>query len=283
MNPGNTANLGAFRPAVDVDLERLAGVPGGTVRLGLTFFGLRSDIPQIITQAGGQLTGFQTTPATQTNLVSLLTYEQRLLNNRLSIEVGRTNVFNYFFLPNSLDPFTHYSPVIQVDGDFPSTPYPTWGGRATYKLMPTWYLQAGAFEDNYRTATNYGSRIFATNQSSGAQILGEVGQRSEFSNDRYPSNLELGFMWNTRTGRTNLKGTGAPAIPLLQGPNYPGGGVIFFQGQKVLYRGPSRDVGPPQNIAVYGSFNAAVERPQPFNLDAMVGVNFTGFIPRAIA
>ncbi len=197
----------------------------------------------------------------------------------MSIEVGRTNVYNYFFLPNSLDPFTHYSSTIQVNGDFPSTPYPTWGGRATYKLTPTWYLQAGAFEDNYRTATNYGSRVFATNQSSGAQILAEVGQRSEFSNDPYPSNLEAGLEYNTRTGRTNLKGTGAPAIPLLQRPNYPGGGVIYFQGQKVIYRGPARDVGPPQNIAVYGSFDYAVDKPQPLDLDAMIGVNFTGFIP----
>ena len=279
VNIGHTANLGAFRPAVDVDLGRLGLIPGGTVRLGLTFFGLRSDIPQIITQAGGVFTGFQTTPATQTNLLSLATYEQRLLGNRLSIEVGRTNVYNYFFLPNSVDPFTHYSSTVQVGGDFPSTPYPVWGGRATYKLTPTWYLQAGAFEDNYRTATNYGSRVFATNQSSGAQILAEVGQRSEFSNDAYPSNLELGLEFNTRTGRSNLKGTGAPAIPLLQRPNYPGGYVAYFQGLKTIYRGPGRDVGPPQNIAVYGSFDVAADSPQPIDFDAMLGANFTGFVP----
>jgi len=279
VNPGHTANLGAFRPAVDVDLEKLDLIPGGTVRLGLTFFGLRSDIPQIITQAGGVLTGFQTTPATQTNLLSLATYEQRFMGGRLSVEAGRTNVYNYFFLPNSLDPFTHYSSTVQVGGDFPSTPYPVWGGRATYKLTPTWYAQVGAFEDNYRTATNYGSRVFATNQSSGAQILAEIGQRSEFSNDRYPSNLELGLEFNTRTGRSNLKGTGAPAIPLLQRPNYPGGYVAYFQGLKTIYRGPGRDVGPPQNIAVYGSFDVAADSPQPIDFDAMAGVNFTGFIP----
>ncbi len=279
VNTGNTANLGVFRPAVDVDLEKLGLIPGGTVRLGMTFFGLRSDIPQIITQAGGVLTGFQTTPATQTNLLSLATYEQRFLGGRLSVEAGRTNVYNYFFLPNSLDPFTHYSSTVQVGGDFPSTPYPVWGGRATYKLTPTWYAQVGAFEDNYRNATNYGSRVFATNQSSGAQILAEIGQRSEFSNDRYPSNLELGLEFNTRTGRSNLKGTGAPAIPLLQRPNYPGGYVAYFQGLKTIYRGPGRDVGPPQNIAVYGSFDVAADSPQPIDFDAMAGVNFTGFIP----
>lgn len=278
VDRGHTANLGALRPAVDLDLGKLVNLPGGNVHVGMTFFGLRSDIPQIITQAGGVLTGFQTTPATQTNLLSLLTYEQRLLGDRLSFEVGRTNIYNYFFLPNSLDPFTHYSTTVQVNGDFPSTPYPTWGGRATYKVTPTWYVQGGVFEDNYRTATNYGSRVFATNQSSGAQILAEVGQRSEFSNAAYPSNLELGFLWNTRTGRTNLKGTGAPASTLLQAANYPGGGVVFFQGQKVLWRGVRPDFGPPPNIAVYGSLDASVDKPQPIDFDAMLGVNFTGLV-----
>ncbi len=280
VNPGNTSNVGSFRPAVDVDLGKLGLIPGGTVRLGLTFYGLRSDIPQMASQTGGVLTGFQTTPVLQTNIVFLATYEQRFLGDRLSIEVGRTNAFNYFLLPNSLDPFSYYSTTFEADGDFGSAPYPVWGGRATYKVTPTWYLQAGAFEDNYRTSVGTASRIFGTNQSSGAQILAEIGQRSEFSNDPYPSNLELGLEYNTRTGRTNVKGTRAPAtILLLQRPNYPGGGVIYFQGLKTIYRGAARDVGPPANIAVFGTFNYAVDKPQPFDLDALIGVNFTGFIP----
>lgn len=279
VNPGYTSNLAAFRPAVDLDMERLVGLSGGTIRIGATFFGLRSDIPQFSTQTGGVLTGFQTRPALQTNILSVATYEQRLLGNRLSIEVGRTNMLNYFLLPNSLDPFFYFSTTIQANGDFGANAYPVWGGRATYKLTPTWYLQAGAFEDNYRTSVGTASRIFATNQSSGAQILAEVGQRSEFSNDRYPSNLELGLEYNTRTGRTNLKGTRAPATTFLQRPNYPGGGVIYAQGLKTIYRGAARDVGPPENIAVFGTFNYAVDKPQPFDLDASVGVNFTGFIP----
>ncbi len=275
---GQTTNLGAFRPAADFDLGRIAGLTGANIHVGLTFFGVRSDLPQILSQTGGVLTGFQSTPATQTNILSVLTYEQRFMGDRLSIEAGRTNVFNYFLLPNSLDPFTHYSSTFQVDGDFNSTPYPVWGGRVTYKVTPTWYVQAGAFEDNYRYAVNYGDR-FGTNLNSGAQILAEVGQRSEFSNDPYPSNLEAGFEWNTRTGRSNLKGTGAPAIALFQQTNYTGGGVFFLQGLKTLWRGDRGENGPPPNIAVYGSLNASVDKPQPIDMDAMIGVNFTGLIP----
>ena len=281
-DPKHTFNLAALRPAIDFDLERLVGIPGGTVHLGLTFFGLRGDTPQDITQAGGFLTGFQTTPATETDILSVLTYEQRFMNGKLSVEAGRTNVFNYFLLPNSLDPFANYSGTFVVTGDFPSTPYPTWGGRATYKFAPTWYVQGGAFEDNYPAATSYGDR-FGIGRSPGAQILAEVGQRSEFSNSAYPSNLEAGAEWNTRDGRLNLKGTGAPAIPLLQRPNYPGGGVLFMQGEKVLWRGAghpnSLPLAPPTNIALYGALNVSVSKPQPIDMDATAGVIFTGFIP----
>ena len=168
--------------------------------------------------------------------------------------------------------------TIEVNGDFPSVPYPVWGGRATYKLTPTWYVQAGAFEDNYRSAVNYGDRLGA-NLNSGTQILAEIGQRSEFTNDAYPSNLEAGFEWNTRTGRSNLKGAAAPAIPLFQRTNYPGGGVVYFQGLKTVWRGARGNVGPPANIAVFGSLDVAVDKPQPIDFDMMAGVNFTGFIP----
>ncbi len=278
VDTGHTGNLGAFRPSVDLDLQRLVGLPGGNLHVNVSIFGLQSDSPQIISQAGGVLTGFQTLPVTQHVLLSRLTYEQRLLNDRLSIEVGRTNVYNHFLLPNSLDPFTHFSTTFQVVGDFNSPPYPVWGGVATYKLTPTWYVQGGAFEDNYYSAVNYGNR-FGIGPAPGAQILAEVGQRSEFSNAAYPSNFEAGFMWNTRTGRLNLKGTGAPAIPLLQAANYPGGGVIFLQGLQTVWRGAQRPVGPPANIGIYGSLSASVDKPQPIDMDAMVGVNFTGFIP----
>ena len=280
--PGQTNNLFVFRPSADLDLQKLVGIPGGNVHLGLTFFGLRDDIPQVITQAGGVMTGFQTTPSTQTNLVSLLTYEQRFLGGRLSIEAGRTNVYNYFLLPNSLDPFTHFSSTFQVVGDFNSNPYPVWGGRATYRITPTWYVQAGAFEDNYRYAVNEGDR-FGTGQSTGAQILGELGYRSEFANAAYPANLEVGFEWNTtRAGdrANNQKGTAAPiVVPITSAGAFAGGGVIFAQAQQVVWRGPDRTGGPPANVALYGALDASVDKPQAIDFDMLAGVNVTGFIP----
>ncbi|WP_428374253.1 carbohydrate porin [Lichenicoccus sp.] len=127
---GQTYNLGFIAPAVDLDLGRIAGISGGNVHVQVTVFGLRSNIPNIITDVGGFLTGYQTTPAPSTTPVALtsLTYEQKLLDDKLSVEVGRTNLYHYFLLGNGLDIFTNASSTLSVDGDFNSYPFPVWGG-----------------------------------------------------------------------------------------------------------------------------------------------------------
>ena len=82
--------------------------------------------------------------------LGLLTYEQKMFDDRLAIEFGRTSAYHYFFLPNGLDSFTNTSTVVYADSDFLPAVWPLWGARATYYLTHTWYLQAWAFEDNYR-------------------------------------------------------------------------------------------------------------------------------------
>jgi porin len=277
-----TENLFAIAPTLDVDLGKAAGITGGNIHITTTFLTLRANEPNYVIDGGGALVSNQQgVPALSGHFfyLSQATYEQRLLNDRLSLEVGQTSVYRYFFLPNSLDPLTHYSTTIVVNGDFPTTPFPTWGGRATYKLPSSnWYVQAGAFEDNFRRATNY-PLAFGTRGSSGAQILAEVGYRSEFSNAAYPANLEAGVLYNTRSGYSNIKGSPAPASRFLTGANYPGGGVIYAQGLQTLWRGAPNASGPPANINVYGSFNVAVDKPQPIDFDALLGFNFTGLIP----
>ncbi len=277
--PGNTNNLGLVRPAVDIDLSKLIGLPGGNVHAADTIYFYRSNIPGMVINTGGELTGYQTTPFSAKTVITLLTYEQKSFGGKLSTEIGRANVSRYYFIPNSLDPFSYPSPVLNSDADFNSPPYGVWSGNASYRLTPTWYLQAGAFEDNYRRAVAR-PYAFGVRDSSGAQVLGELGYRSEFDNARYPANMELGFEWNTRgTDLTNQKGKTLTATRATVATGYPGGGVIFWQGGKVLWRDGGPRVGPPKNIQVFSSLDVAVDKPQPIDLDALVGVNFTGFIP----
>lgn len=47
----------------------------------------------------------------------------------------------------------------------------------------------------------------------------------------------------------------------------------------MLWRGAPNPSGPPKNIALYGSGGVSYDKPQPFDADALAGVNFTGFLP----
>ena len=276
-----TENLLAIAPALDVDLGKAAGITGGNIHITGTFLTLRANEPNYVIDGGGALVSNQQgVPALSGHYfyLSQATYEQRLLNDRLSIEAGQTSVYRYFFLPNSIDPLTHYSTTVLQVGDFATVPFPTWGGRATYKLSPFWYAQVGAFEDNFIRATNYPLAL-GTRNSSGAQVLGEIGYRSEFTNAAYPANLEVGVEYNTRSGYSNVKGSPAPASRFTTAADYPGGGVIYMQGLQTIWRGAANPGGLPANISVYGSADLAVDKPQPVNFDAILGMNFTGLIP----
>ena len=275
---GNTAALAIFRPSVDIDLGRIAGITGGILHGSLTWWFSKNDEPGAIAQLGGALDGYQVTPILEASTLTRLTYEQLLLKGKLDLEVGKTNVHQFFFIPNSLDPFSYDSTVLYVDSDFNSIPYAQWMGRASYKLTPAWYLQGGVFTDDYERVVRNGWN-FGNEDAVGVQIVNEVGYRTSFATEAYPANLEAGFVWDTRTGYGNVKGAGNLATPATTAANYPGGGVVFFQGAKVISRGPSRPGGlPPASLQLYSQLDVAVDKPQPFDLDASVGANLTGLL-----
>ena len=275
---GNTSNLAILRPTVDLDLGRILGLQGASLHGSVTYWFSKSDEPVSVAQLGGALDGYQVTPILEASVLTRLTYEQLLLKGKLDVEVGKANVHQYFFIPNSLDPFTYDSTLLYVDSDFNSIPYGQWMGKATYKLTPAWYLQGGAFTDDYLRAVKNGWN-FGDESAVGAQIIGEAGYRTTFATEAYPANLEAGFVWDTRTGYGNVKGTGNLASKLNTAADYPGGGVVVFQGAKVISRGPTRQGGlPPANLQLYSQLDVAVDKPQPFDLDASVGANVTGLL-----
>ena len=276
-----TNNLGSASFAVDLDLGKLTKLDAlndSTIHvIEAVFFG-KSNFPHDLLEEGGSLDGYQGSPAPETSDLRELTFEQKLLSRKLDIEVGRTNVYRYFFIPNGLDPFTSESTTLYEDADFVPLAHPTWGGIANYHFTPKWYTQIGAFEDNYRRSIDY-SYNFGTDEASGAQILGEVAYRSEFSDARYPANFEGGFEWNTRNGVSNDKGGAGNYNPVLEARDYTGGGVFYTQGGYTVWRGDNVPHVAPRNILLWGSFAASVDKPQPIDCDAFAGVNFTGFLP----
>ena len=274
---GYASNLLGFSPALDVDLQRLLGLPGGHLHVVETIYGLKADENELLFQVAGELPGYQTAPIPNANYLSVLTYEQDLLDGRFSVEVGRTNIYRYFLLPNGLDPFNDQMSAIYAGADIAPIPFAVWGGVAKFHLSSSWYLQGGAFEDNYRLALENGY-VFGDQDASGVQLLGEINYRSDFATARYPANLEVGVEYNTRNGPSNLKAAPVTYSPAMAAADYSGGAVLYAQGEQVVWRGVARGFSPPSNIAFYGSADVATNQ-QPFQADVIAGANFTGFVP----
>ena len=274
---GQTSNILGVSPEIDFDLQRLLGLTGAHLHAVETIWGLRSDQPFLLFDLGGELTGYQSTPISHANYLSVLTLEEDLLNGGLSVEAGRTNAYRYFFLPNSLDVFSDESTTLYAGGDFSPIPYPVWGAVVKYHLDPSWYLQAGAFEDNYDRSVN-NNYMFGTSGAAGVQVLGEINYRTEFATSHYPANMEIGVEYNTRNGETNIKATPLAYSPTLAAADYSGGAILYGQGLQVVWRGRDQPVGPPANIAVFATAAVATNQ-QPFKTDEFLGVNFNGFWP----
>lgn len=85
--------------------------------------------------------------------------------------------------------------------------------------------------------------------------------------------------YDTRSGYSNADGSPALVNSHTSAADYPGGGVLFVQGLQTVWRGPAQRGGQPKNINIFGSLSASVDKPQPIDADALLGMNFTGLIP----
>jgi porin len=275
--PGHNSNQLLFIPSIDLDMSKIAGIPGGQVHLAGTFWGLRENVPGETEQIGGVLGGYPASPTMTAHEFSLATYEQKLFNGALDIEAGRTNPSRYFDQPNCLAFFSCFSPTVTVDADLGTPPYAVWGGRVKVNMGHT-YVQAGAFEDNTEAEVSTESVDFSFKGAVGTLVMAETGYRSDFSFDKYPRNFAIGMFYDT-AGYGTTHGTPFPWSPSSGRYPYNGGKGIYLSARQTVWTGPRPATGIPSNIAVYGHLSTAVSQPQPIDLDVYGGVVAQGLLP----
>jgi porin len=270
--PGNSAIANEFRPGVDFDLDKLFGWHGAQIHFDESFFFLRDNTGPGQTypaQASGFFAANPMLSPKENTYLTQLTYEQKLLGDRLDLEVGRLNANHYFDLPNCTIGLTCGDPIEMLSGGGASPAYSFWGGRAAYNLTPTWYVQAGGFENNpFDTATN-GWR-WTTTTSPGAKFVAEVGYKSTFEQVRYPGNYKFVLVHNT----DRLKQADSPATR--------DGTTSFLSrlSQTLWRREGGLTTDPhPANITAFGSVSMDPDDFEPYNYFVQAGLTYTGFIP----
>jgi porin len=213
---------GEFTIGTTLDLQKLAGIPGGSLHIT---FDERSG--NSISRFAG--TNFGLTENHGPNNVIRLAnfyYEQALFHDRVDLTFGRTNPTADFatsaiscqFLSNIICA----QPGIWYFGLNSNEAYPqsTWGGRANFQITPEIYLRAGGYQ-NDPTQVNGQGFTWRWDTGTGAFIPYEIGYQTLFSSARYPTKVDAGGYYDTSTYVPPTRGARAwsacptpPARPL---------------------------------------------------------------------
>ena len=286
INTGRSGNSGILILGADADLGNLVGLHGGYFHVEQSFFVLKHNVGfpnSFASDVGSYMAGQPFPNNTPNTYLSLLTYEQRLMSDRLQIEVGRMNASRYFELQNCENIATCLDPIAQFTADIAPPPFATWGGRARYALSDKQFAQVGVFEDHFSEVNTRGLD-WSVRGATGALIMGEYGYKSSFANERYPLSYELIGFYNTSMqtdpgvsafGRSKLFFPGDPASTRR------GTGGAMFRWQKFVWRvddGASPDPAP-RSLAVFGTVSGAPDPMQPYRAYAELGT--TLFAPFA--
>ena len=145
-----TTYVGRLVLRSDVDLDSLFGVPGGNLRIWFT----HRQGHNLADVALGTSTGIQELYSPQSSHLSVFTYVQRSLDERLEIEAGRTPAnLNFLVFPELCAHFQTNSACgsptfVFKNSNFTFFPPSTWGARAKGWINRRMYVHMGVYEVN---------------------------------------------------------------------------------------------------------------------------------------
>ncbi|NEU12872.1 carbohydrate porin [Methylobacterium sp. BTF04] len=180
---------------IDGDMQRLAGVDGGSFHVVVSqrhgrslsndFIGNNTSVQEIF--GGGQ-----------TARLTLLSYQQKLFDNKLDIEFGRLST-NPNFLSSSL--YCNFQTNATCGGPtsaFKITnlgfwPISTWGAHAKVWLTDKIFVHGGVYEVNPYTQRPTDNGVdWSTRGATGVTLPYEIGYSTTFANDVLPRNYNIG-------------------------------------------------------------------------------------------
>ncbi len=229
---------------IDGDLKRLAGIEGGSFHIIGTQRDGRSLARDFI---GNSLAPQEIFDGSENTRLTILTYEQKLLNDRLDIEFGRLPGQGAFLVSPLYCNFQNVgvcgSPeIVFNDTNFTFFPTSTYGAHVKYFFDDKVFLHVGAFEVKPKTvlASDHGVN-FGIGGDTGAVIPIELGYTTTAANDPLPRNYGIGAL-------VDESSYGDPVSDVA-------GGRTLFSGLPARTRfGRS---------LVYGRFDQTVWRPDP--------------------
>lgn len=243
----------------ELDLQRLFGLPGGRLHAEELFVPFRNNI-EYGAQVGDVLAGNPGPYIPKVNHLTLLTYEQRLFQDRLTIEAGKSNAGNYFGQPLCNVPLACVNAILQDNAGFNPPPYSNWGLRVSYDFNPALRLQAGSWRSNNAFPFTNGWERRAGDSGGALSTLyaANLVYRTDYTSDRYPQTWELMAFYNNRLQTDpyyTIQGTAQLDDPLAQARTRDGLFGYHLGGRKTFWRadGGQSDTPTPTTLTGFGT------------------------------
>jgi len=277
VTQGHT-NVGQFNVGADIDLGRMWGVTGGSFHF--TVYrdygnGLNHDLSGTFFKQ--QYIYKNQYPRWH---LGLFAYEQKALDDRLDIVVGRLGATSYYghLVTNcQFQAGVMCGPrELSAEAGLSLMPSATWGTNVRYRPTPHTYVEAGVFEVNPTTSASNGLD-FSIADSTGVTVPFEVGYaKTNLATVRYPFELKIGgFVSNApRTdpfynaaglSRGLHGGSGREVDSKRDG--------VYLMGDRVLWRpNPLRD----ERITAFAGIVQQLEETEIMRQQIYTGLVWTG-------
>ncbi|MBJ7220342.1 MULTISPECIES: carbohydrate porin [unclassified Brenneria] len=251
---------------LDVDLEKLLNIPSASFHLETENNFTRRN--NAIGSSFGSFPLAQLPPNAPRRDVPVVSYTQRLFNDRVAVDMGRKNVTWYF-----MDRFAAWEGGSRMDSITWLTappPYATWMFQGRVDLGRHFYTRAGFWEYNVKN-WGYDGWNFRTNGSSGTTSLFTLGYDEPLDSTLYPKHFEVVGYY------VNAKET-APDTGIEHKGNR---GFIISAGQ-VVKRFNQQNAETAEALYLYGMYGANLK---PWNAagvtyNATVGMAWTNAFGR---
>ena len=202
QKPGGNAFAGQLFIGADADFGKIANIQGLS---GHFIFTDRQGTSLSSRYIGNDTSVQEIYGAGQTYRLTLLTLEQRLFNDHLDIEAGRTQAQGAFMISPLYCDFqnnaTCGSPsTVFVDTNFNFFPDSTWGGHAKVWLDPNYhfFLHGGVYEVNPHSLLESDHGFdFSTRDATGVVAPIELGYSSAGTPGTLPTNVGVGVIIDT--------------------------------------------------------------------------------------
>lgn len=262
-------------------MDRIVGIGGGTIHAAIT----NRHGDSLSALALGNNTSVQEIWGTQNTHLAILTWEQKLLDDRLMIEAGRSQANIHFLNSPIYCNFQGNSgcgnpTFVFKNSNFTYFPASSWMIRAKAEVLPHVTVHVGAYEVNpdRKRANDHGFN-FSTKNATGVIVPWELGYSSEGKGVRLPGHYIVGG-WFDRGDYADPLRDDQGGIAILTGRDaqtHNGRSGIYFRFDQRLTR---PDPHSERGLSVFGvamtNLSGRVEESRFFDFGVVQTGTFAG-------